>query len=163
MILHLLSLLLGALYGLFIAFGGVWAPFIVTVPSFLFNCFLSLAVFMSGQLQIKCLGLLQWKQHLSSIWVSFTALANWTMNSSVTPLIPLGSSLSRILTIIGIFLFQLCTRCMVGFLGNGWLPFNFLKGKKLVVLGLDGLSVAWVLEALRTTQLNVPFQPPWWP
>ena len=35
-------------------------PFTITIPSFLFNCFLYLAVFMSGQLRIKCSGLLQW-------------------------------------------------------------------------------------------------------
>ena len=34
----------------------------------------------------------------------------------------------------------------MGFLWNGWLPFNFLKGKKLVVLGLEGPAVARVLE-----------------
>ena len=36
-----------------------WAPFIIAIPSFLFNCFLSLAFFISGQLQMKCLELLQ--------------------------------------------------------------------------------------------------------
>ena len=39
---------------------GVWAPFIDAIPSFLFNCFLSLEVFTSRQLQMKCSGLLQW-------------------------------------------------------------------------------------------------------
>ena len=40
--------------------GGVQAPFVIVIPSFPFNCFLSLAAFISGQLQMKCLGLLQW-------------------------------------------------------------------------------------------------------
>ena len=35
---------------------------------------------------------------------------------------------------------------MVGFLESGWLPLSFLKGKKLVVLGLDRPSAAWILE-----------------
>ena len=39
---------------------GVHAPFVNAIPSFPFNCFLSLEVFISGQLQMKCLGLLQW-------------------------------------------------------------------------------------------------------
>ena len=39
--------------------GGVWAPFIDDVPSLLFNCFFSLKVFTSGQLQMKCSVLLQ--------------------------------------------------------------------------------------------------------
>ena len=40
--------------------GGVWASFIIAIPSFLFNCFLSQVVFMSRQLRMKCSGLLQW-------------------------------------------------------------------------------------------------------
>ena len=58
---------------------GVQAPFIDAVPSFPFNCFLSLEIFISGQLWMKCLGLLQWQQYFSSAWASFTTLANWTM------------------------------------------------------------------------------------
>ena len=34
------------------------------------------------------------------------------------------------------------------FLESGWFPLSFLKGKKLVVLGLDGPSAGWVLELL---------------
>ena len=52
--------LLGGLFVTFIVVGGVWAPFIDAVPSFLFNCFLSLEVFKSRQLQTKCSGLLKW-------------------------------------------------------------------------------------------------------
>ena len=33
-----------------------------------------------------------------------------------------------------------------GFLEGGWLPFSVLKGKKLVVLGLDGPLAVWNLE-----------------
>ena len=58
MTLLLLSLLLGALHGVH-DFWRAQAPFVITVPSFPFNGFLSLAVFMSGQLWIKCSGLLQ--------------------------------------------------------------------------------------------------------
>ena len=36
----------------------------------------------------------------------------------------------------------------MGFFVNGWLPFNFLKGKKLVALGLEGPSVAGTLGLL---------------
>ena len=52
-----------SVWGLFVALiivRGVWAPFIDAVPSFPFNCFLSLEVFTSEQLQMKCSGLLQW-------------------------------------------------------------------------------------------------------
>ena len=35
---------------------------------------------------------------------------------------------------------------MVNFLESGWLPLSFLKGKKLVVLGLDESSAAWIIE-----------------
>ena len=55
---------LGAsIWGLFMALvvvGEVWAPFIVAIPSFPFNCFLSLVDFINGQLWMKCLGPLQW-------------------------------------------------------------------------------------------------------
>ena len=44
----------------FVIVQGVQAPFIDAVPSFLFNCFFSLEIFTSGQLQMKCSGLLQW-------------------------------------------------------------------------------------------------------
>ena len=37
---------------------GLQAPFINAIPFFPFNCFLSLEVFISGQLWMKCLGLL---------------------------------------------------------------------------------------------------------
>ena len=39
-----------------------------------------------------------------------------------------------------------CAKCTAGFLEGGWLPLSFLKGKKLVVLGLDGLLAVWNLE-----------------
>ena len=58
MISCLLRLLLGALM-VPVALGGVWTPFVVTIPSFPFNGFLSLVVFISGQLGIKCSELLQ--------------------------------------------------------------------------------------------------------
>ena len=55
---------LGAsIWGVFVALvvvGGIQAPFIDAIPSFPFNCFLSLEVFINGQLWMKCLGLLQW-------------------------------------------------------------------------------------------------------
>ena len=49
-------------WGLFVVLvivRGVQAPFIDAVPSFPFNYFLSLEVFTSGQLWMKCSGLLQ--------------------------------------------------------------------------------------------------------
>ena len=129
----------------FVVVRGVWAPFIVAVPSFSFNCFLSLAVFISGQSWMKCSGLLQWEQHFSATWASFTALAIWIMNPSVTPLIPPGSSLSRSLP-LSASSSSSWAKHTVGFLKSGWLPLSFLKGKKLVVLGLDGLLAVWILE-----------------
>ena len=44
----------------FIVVRGIQAPLVSAIPSFLFNCFLSLVVFTSGQLWMKSLGLLQW-------------------------------------------------------------------------------------------------------
>ena len=125
--------------------GGVWAPFIIAIPSFLFNCFLSLVVFISGQSWMKCLGLLQWQQCFSSAWLSFIALANQTRNSSVTPSIPPGSSLSGS-SLSTASSSSRCAKQMAGFLESGWLPLSFLKGKKLVVLSLDGPLAAWILE-----------------
>ena len=52
-----------SIWGLFMALvivRGVQASFINAIPSFPFNCFLSLEVFISGQLWMKCSGLLQW-------------------------------------------------------------------------------------------------------
>ena len=129
----------------FIVVGGVWAPFIIAIPSFPFNCFLSLAVFISRQFWTKCSGLLQWQHHFSSALASFTALASWTMNSSITPSIPPGSSLSRSWP-LSASSSSSCAKQTAGFLEIGWLPLSFLKGKKLVVLGLDGPSAAWILE-----------------
>ena len=43
----LLSLLLG-LFTALVGIGGAQAPFIIAIPSFPFNCFLSLVVFISG-------------------------------------------------------------------------------------------------------------------
>ena len=52
-----------SVWGLFVALviiRGIWAPFIDAISSFSFNCFLSLEFFTSGQLWMKCSGLLQW-------------------------------------------------------------------------------------------------------
>ena len=52
-----------SVWGLFVALiivRGVQAPFVNTIPSFPFSCFLSLEVFTSGQLWMKCSGQLQW-------------------------------------------------------------------------------------------------------
>ena len=40
-----------------------------------------------------------------------------------------------------------CAKCTVGIFRMGWLPLSFLRGKKLVALGLGGVSVAWSLGA----------------
>ena len=77
--LHIGFYTLGAsVWGLFMVLvivREVQTPFINAVPSFPFNCLFSLEVFTSRQLQMKCPGLLQWYQHFSSAWASFTALA----------------------------------------------------------------------------------------
>ena len=49
------------------------------------------------------------------------------------------------LTIISIFFFQLC-HTYSRFLKGGWLPLSFLRGKKLLVLGLDELLAVWNTE-----------------
>ena len=83
------------------------------------------------------------------------------MNSSITPSIPPGSSLSGSLPLLASSASR-CTEQMVGFLESGWLSLSFLKGKKLVVLGLGGHQQFgfWNFGA---TLLNLPSQPPWWP
>ena len=47
------------LFGALVVVRGVQSPFIDAISSFLFNSFLSLEVFISGQLQMKCSGLLE--------------------------------------------------------------------------------------------------------
>ena len=83
------------------------------------------------------------------------------MNSSVIPSIPLGSSLSGSLPLSASSSSK-CTKWMAGFFKSGWLPLSFLKGKKLVVLGLGGHQQFWFWN-FRATLLNLPSQPPWWP
>ena len=133
-----------SIWGLFDALAvvrRVLAPFIDAVPSLPFNCYFSLEVFMSGQLQMKCSGLLQQLQCFSSAWASFTALAKHTINSSITPSILLGSSLSWPSSSPASSSSK-CAKCITGFFRMGWLPLSFLRGKKLVALALGGLSVA---------------------
>ena len=50
---------------------------------------------------------------------------------------------------------------MVGFLESGWLPLSFLKGKKLVVLGLD-YHQQFGFWSFETTLSNILSRPPWW-
>ena len=119
----------------------VWAPFLDAIPSLQFNWVFSLKALTSGQLQIKCLGLLHWKQCFSSTWASFTALTRCTMNISITPLILSGSSLSTSSSFL-VLSFSKCVRHMVAILGTSWFPLSFCKGKKLVVYGLAVLSTA---------------------
>ena len=51
---------------------------------------------------------------------------------------------------------------MAGFFESGWLPLSFLKGKKLVALGLGGHQ-PFGFWSFRATLSNLPYQPPWWP
>ena len=83
------------------------------------------------------------------------------MNSSITPFIPPGSSLSGS-SPLSASSSSKCTKWMAGFFESGWLPLSFLKGEKLVVLGLGG---HWQFGFLNigATLLNLPSQPPWQP
>ena len=96
--LHLASFTLGVsswgTFGMVTFPWAAWAPFFGAIPSFWFKGKSVLDPNISGQLQIKWSGLLQWWQCFSSCWMSFTALIRHTMNSSVTPLMPSGSLLS---------------------------------------------------------------------
>ena len=83
------------------------------------------------------------------------------MNSSVTPLIPPGSSLSGS-SPSSTSSSSKCAKQTAGFFKSGWLPFSFLKRKKLVVLGLGGHE-QFGFWNFRATVLNLPSQPPWWP
>ena len=79
----------------------------------------------------------------------------------VTPSIPLGSLLSGSLP-LPTSTSSKCAKHTAGFFGSGWLPLSFLRGKKLVVLGLGDHQQFgfWSFEA---TLSNLPSQPPWWP
>ena len=83
------------------------------------------------------------------------------MNSSITPLIPPGSSLSGSLP-SSTSSSSKCFKQTAGFFESGWLPLSFLKGKKLVVLGLGGHQ-QFGFWSFGATLLNLPSQPPWWP
>ena len=77
------------------------------------------------------------------------------------PPIPPGSSLSGSLPSLPSSSSK-CAKWMEGFFKSGWLLLSFLKGKKLVVLGLGGHQQLgfWNFGA---TLSNLPSQPPWWP
>ena len=144
-----------------IVVGGVQAPFINAIPSFPFNCFLSLEVFTSRQLQMKCSGLLQWKQHFSSAWASFTALAHQTMNFSVTPLIPPGSSLPGS-SPSSASSSSTCAKQTAGFFWKWLVTLKFPQGEEASSPQFGGPSAVWFLE-LWGTLLSLPSWPPWWP
>ena len=55
-----------------------------------------------------------------------------------------------------------CAKCTAGFIWSGWLPLSFLRGKKLVVLGLGGHQ-QFGFWSLGATLSNLPSQPPWQP
>ena len=80
------------------------------------------------------------------------------MNSSITPFIPPGSSLLGSMPSSASSSSK-CTKQTAGFFESGWLPLSFLKGKKLVVLGLGGHQQFgfWSFGA------TLKSQPPWQP
>ena len=55
-----------------------------------------------------------------------------------------------------------CSKWTAGFFGSGWLPLNFLKGKKLVVHGLR-YHQQFGFWSFGATLSNFPSQPLWWP
>ena len=137
------SLHLGALQCSLLSEG---SRFPLSMPSsFPFNCFLSLAVFISRQLRMKCLGLLQWVTVLLLCLGIFHCPCQLDHEFFCHPLDSTRIITLWILTIISI-LFSSCAKQMAGFLESGWLPLSFLRGKKLVVLSLDGPLAAWILE-----------------
>ena len=83
------------------------------------------------------------------------------MNSSVTPSIPLGSSLSGPLPLPACFSSK-CVRCTTGLFWSGWLPLHFLRWKKLVVLGSGGHQQFGFWNP-GATLLNLLSEVPWWP
>ena len=70
------------------------------------------------------------------------------MNPSVTPLILPGLSLSWSSSSLASSSSK-CAKCTAGFFRRGWLPFSFLRGKKLVVLSLRGTIGSLDSGALR--------------
>ena len=65
---------------------------------------------------------------------------------------------ARIITLLvfiatGVLFFQMHQMHSGLFFGMGWLPLSFLRGKKLVALGLGGVSVAW---GPRATTWSLP-------
>ena len=77
------------------------------------------------------------------------------------PIIPPGSSLSGSLPSSASSTSK-CAKWTAGFFKSGWLPLSFLKGKKLVVLGL-GDHQQFGFWSFGATLSNLPSQPPWWP
>ena len=83
------------------------------------------------------------------------------MNSSVTPSILPRSSLSESSSSPASSSSK-CAKCTACLFRSGWLPLSFLRGKKLVVLGLGGPSAVWVLEPWGNS-IESSSQPPRWP
>ena len=119
-------------------FGGVWAPFTIAIPSFPFNCFLSggLHELMNKMFRTAAV-IAALFVHLGIFYCSSQpVLQSLLINQGHHFLDPhhcwhlLSSNWAR---------------HMAGFFVNGWLPFNFLKGKKEVALSLEGPSVAGAL------------------
>ena len=77
------------------------------------------------------------------------------------PSIPPGSSLSGSLP-LPTSSSSKCAKQTAGFFGSSWLPLSFLRGKKLVVLGL-GDHQQFGFWSFGATLLNLPSQPPWQP
>ena len=83
------------------------------------------------------------------------------MNSSITPSIPPGSSLSGF-SPSSKSSSSKCPKCSADFFKSGWLPLSFLRGKKLVVLGLGGHQ-QFGFWSFGATLSNLPSQAPWQP
>ena len=143
-------LCLGSLiWWLFVALiivGVVQAPFVDTFPSFPFNCFLSIEVFtIAGNYGWNVQGCCNGNSMFSSAWVSFTTLANWTMNSSGHPLISTRIITLWVFTITCILFLQMCQadsrlfqKCLV--------TLKFSQGEEASSPWFGGPSAVLVLE-----------------
>ena len=143
--------------------GGVQAPFTITIPSFPFNCFLSLAVFISGQLQDK---VFRAAAMIAALFIHLGILYCSSQPNHEFFCYSLDSI--RVITfwilpVISTFFFQLHQTVYSGFLGEWLATLQFPQGKEASGPRFGGAVCCLGPGGSKTTQLNLLFQPPWWP
>ena len=104
----------------------------------------------AGNYRMNALGYYNGSSTSHLLGASFMALAKHTINSSITPLIAPGSSLSWSLSLPASYSSK-CANHTAGILEMGWLPLSFCKGNKLVAHSFGALLVVWALGPLGSS------------